>query len=87
MQGDSHAPACQWHLMAAVEGAVSGGRSSLSWEREDAGLMIAFDFVILVVIARSRNLKGSAWKCSQIITVIQKEGKSVFLPVQTKATT
>lgn len=50
------------------------------------GLMIAFDFVILVVIVLSRNLEVSAWKYSQIITIIQKEGKIVFLPVQMEAT-
>lgn len=44
--------------------------------------MIAFDFVILAVIALSGNLKDSVWKCSQIITIIQKEGKIVFLPVR-----
>lgn len=44
--------------------------------------MIAFDFVIMAVITLSRNLKCSAWKCSQILTIIQKEGRIVFLPVQ-----
>lgn len=48
--------------------------------------MIAFDFVILAVIALSGNLKDSVWKCSQIITIIQKEGKIVFLPVQMEST-
>lgn len=59
-----------WHQAADAVGADSGERSNLGWEREDAGLMIAFDFVILAVIALSRNLKGSVWKCSQIITII-----------------
>lgn len=44
--------------------------------------MIAFDFVIMAVITLSGNLKCSAWKCSQILTIIQKEGRIVFLPVQ-----
>lgn len=74
------------HLPAVAVGAVSGGRSNLGWEREDAGLMIAFDFVILAVIALSGNLKDSVWKCSQIITVIQKEGKIVFLLVRMEST-
>lgn len=84
--GHGHTPACPWHLPAAVVGAAAGGRSNLGWEREDVSLMIAFDFVILAVIALSRSLKDSAWKCSQIITIIQKEGKIVFLPVQTEST-
>lgn len=79
-------PACPWHLPAAVVGAAAVGRSNLGWEREDVSLMIAFDFVILAVIALSGSLKDSAWKCSQIITIIQKEGKTVFLPVQTEST-
>ena len=32
------------------------------------------------------QLKDSVWKCSQIIPIIQKEGKIVFLPVQTEST-
>lgn len=69
-RGVTAAVARPWHLPAVVVGAVSGGGSSLGWEREDVGLMIAFDFVILAVIALSRNLKDSVWKCSQIITII-----------------
>lgn len=67
---------------SSCSGGCFWGRSNLGWEREDAGLMIAFDFVILAVIALSGNLKDSVWKCSQIITTIQKEGKIVFLPVR-----
>jgi len=75
-----------WHLPAVALGVVSQGRSNLGWERDDVSLMIAFDFVILAVIALSGNLKDSVWKCSQIITIIQKEGKIVFLPVQMEPT-
>lgn len=80
-RGDSSGGSAVAHA-SSCGGGCSWGRSNLGWEREDAGLMIAFDFVILAVIALSRNLKDSVWKCSQIITIIQKEGKIVFLPVR-----
>lgn len=74
------------HPTATPGGAAAGGRSNLGWEREDVVLMIAFDFVIMAVITLSGNLKYSAWKCSQILAVIQKEGKIVFLSAQTEPT-
>lgn len=74
------------HPTAMPGRAAAGGRSNLGWEREDVVLMIAFDFVIMAVITLSGNLKYSAWKCSQILAVIQKEGKIVFLSAQTEPT-
>lgn len=77
----THTPVFQCLTVMPI-GVGIGGRSNLDCCRENVVLMIAFDFVIMAVIKLSRNLKYSAWKCSQIITIMQREEKIVFLSVQ-----